>query len=543
MNKKLRLLSVFLMVVLLLTACTQKDSDVDSVDSGNDAIANKPSGDDLKGDGKDNSDETSNKEKVTLTYLYPLSGDYLRAVNDLNDSLVIQEMEKITNVHMEFIHPPAGQEAEQFNLMIASNDLPDMITHGMGMPNEYPGGGDKAIKDGNYLALNDLVESHAPNFKKLIESDEELRKDILTDEGNIWGLPMIDKTAQTAFTGPIIRKDWLDELGLDVAKTINDWYEVLKIFKEQKNAEVPFIIPSNGIPSDDAFIGAYGVSSSFYQVDNKVKFGPIEPGYKEYLAEMNKWYNEGLIAKDFPAWDSDRTVQYMTTGKSGANAGGFWVFEPWETASEDPNMKLIGAPYPSLKEGEKPHFRQNNRRMRGYFTAITTRCEHPERAMEWLDYFYSDEGFVLANYGIEGVTYEVVDGEYKYTDLVINNPEQVPPNVAFVKYAFSHGAFLRDWTRENELFPETALEACDVWHESADSDYMLPPIKLTAEEGEEFSQIMSDINTYVGEKRLQFIMGEEPLDKFDEYVEKVKKMGIDRAIELQQKALDRYNNR
>ncbi|WP_129724377.1 extracellular solute-binding protein [Xylanivirga thermophila] len=542
MKGKISLLSIILVIMLLFSACSKNDS---NVNKQTDIVADNSNQETVKDDGKDKdtSEDGSKKEQVTITYLYPLSGDYLRAVDNLNDSLVIQKMEKITNVHMEFIHPPAGQEAEQFNLMVASDDLPDMVTHGMGMPDSYPGGGDKAIKDGKYLALNDLVESHAPNFKKIIDSDDELRKDILTDEGNIWGLPMIDKTAQTAFTGPIVRKDWMDELALKEPKTIDDWYQILKTFKDKKGVEVPFIIPSSGIPADDAFIGAYGISSSFYQIDNKIKFGPIEPEYKEYLTEMNKWYNEGLIDKDFPAWDNDKTVQYMTTGKAAAIASGFWVFEPWETASEDSNMKLMGVGYPALKEGEKPHLRQNNRRMRGYFTAITTKCKHPERAMEWMDYFYSDDGFILANYGIEGKTFEKKDGEYQYTDLMLNNPEGVPPEIAFVKYAYSHGAFLRDWRREDTLFPKDALAACDVWDESADNDYMLPPIKLTAEEGEEFSQIMGDINTYIGEKRLDFIMGNESFDKFDEYVQQVKKMNIDKAIELQQKALDRYNVR
>lgn len=538
MKKRLKIMSILLLIALVFTMITACSSGDKRAEQDEDAVDQQP-----KEKEDENEDDDGEKEKITLTYLYPLSGDYLRAVDDLNDALVIQKMEEMTNIHMDFIHPPAGQEEEQYNLMIASNDLPDIITHGMGMPDTYPGGGDKAIQDGHYLALNDLVEKHAPNFKKLIDEDDELRKDIVTDEGNIWGLPMIDKTAQTAFTGPIVRQDWMEELNIETPKTIDDWYNMLSKFKSDKGVEVPFVIPSTGIPADDAFIGAYGISSSFYQVDNEIKFGPIEPGYKEYLAEMNKWYNEGLIANDFPAWDSDRTVQAMTTGRAASTANGFWVFEPWETASEDSNMKLIGVPYPSLKEDEKPHFRQNNRRMRGYFTAITKECEYPERAIEWMDYFYSDEGFILANYGIEGETFEEVDGEYKYTDLVINNPEGVPANIAFAKYSYSHGAFLRDWTREDQLFPEDALAACDIWHESADSDYMLPPIKLTAEEGEEFSQIMGDINTFIGEKRLAFIMGTESLDNFDSYVEEVEKMNISRAIELQQAALDRYNDR
>lgn len=481
-------------------------------------------------------------EKITLKYFYPLGGDYLKALDNLNESLVIQEMEKKTNIHMEFIHPPFGQEKEQYNLMIASDDLPDIITHDFGIP-YYPGGGDKAIKDGKYLRLNELVDQYAPNFKKIISDDADLRKNIVTDEGNIWGLPMIDNTAQEAFTGLIIRKDWLDELGLQMPKTINDWYNTLKAFKEKKGAESPFILNQSGYHPDGAIIGAFGVGSGFYQVDKKIKYGPLENGFKEYLMEMNKWYKEGLIDKDFPT--GSKATSYMTTGKSGAVIGGFWAFNNWEAASTDKKMVLVGAPYPSLKEGEKPHFRQSNLRMRGFFTSIASKCKYPERAIKWMDYFYSDEGYIMANYGFEGKTFTKSGNKYKYTDLVLKNPEGVSMNIALAKYCFSHGAFLRDWTRDIDvsIYGERALDATHIWHNSADADYKLPPISLTAEEGTEFSKIMGDIDTYVNEMVLKFIIGAEQFDKYDQFLKQINNMNIKKAIELQQAALDRYNKK
>lgn len=521
MKKFSKTLSSALILSLVLTGCSTKDKQT------NNATTN---------------DNATSTEKITLKYFYPLGGDYLRAVDNLNSSLVIQEMEKKTNIHMEFIHPPLGQEAEQFNLMIASDDLPDIITHDFGIPN-YPGGGDKAIKDGKYLKLNDLIDKHAPNFKKLIGNDNDLKKNIITDQGNIWGLPMIDHTAQEAFTGPIVRKDWLDELGLPIPKTVNDWYNTLKVFKEKKGAVSPFILSSSGYPTDGAIIGAYGIGQRFYQVNNKIKYGPLENGFKDFLIEMNKWYKEGLIDKDFPT--GGKETPYMTTGKSGSLIGGFWVFNNWEAASTDKKMQLVGAPYPSLKEGEKPHFRQNNLRMRGFFTSITSKCKYAERAIKWMDYFYSDEGYIMANYGFEGKTFTKSGNKYQYTDLVLKNPEGVSMNIALAKYAFSHGAFLRDWTRDIDpaIYGQRAIDATAVWHNSADNAYMLPPTTLTAEEGAEFSTLMGDIDTYVNEMVLKFITGAESFDKYEQFTKQINSMNIKRATELQQSALDRYNKK
>lgn len=83
-------------------------------------------------------------------------------------------------------------------------------------------------------------------------------------------------------------------------------------------------------------------------------------------------------------------------------------------------------------------------------------------------------------------------------------------------------------------------EAVELWSESAENDINMPPITLNARESEEFNAIMSDLDTYYDETVIRFIMGEEPLDNFDEFVATLQGMGIERAIELQQSALDRY---
>lgn len=532
MKRRLRIISILLLIIFAFIACSgEEHADQGKVE---DSGTEKPSAE----------DKDQEKEKITLTYMYPLTGEALLIVEeDLNEALIMPIVEEKTGVHMEFIHQPDGDGGEQYSLMLATDDLPDIITHGAGIPAGYPGGGDKAIEDGIYLKLNDLVDHHAPNFKRIMEEDDDLRRDIFTDAGNIWGIPMVDIEAQKPFTGPIIRKDILEELNLEMPETMDEWYNVLTKMKNEKGIEVPFNLVPGGIPADNAFIGAYGVNGSFFQIDNDVKFGPMEPGYKEYLQEMNKWYEEGLIAEDFASWDGEKRVQYFTTGKTAAGAHGQWIFEPWREESGDPNFLINAAPYPSLNKGEKPHFRQGNIRMRGYHTAITTACEHPDRAMEWIDFFFSEEGSILANYGIEDETY-VKDGDsYKYTDLVLDNPEGVSANVAYYKYSFAHGAFFRDINRAFQLYADYEMDAWDVWENSADTAYAMPAIQLTAEEGVEIGEIMEEVNGYVNSKRIEFITGETPLESFDEYVDNIKKMNIDRAIEIQQDALVRYNAR
>lgn len=115
-----------------------------------------------------------------------------------------------------------------------------MNTIGGGGAAAYPGGPEKAITDKVILPLNDLIDKSAPNLKKLLQQDKELDKMIKTDNGTYYAFPMIRPDNGLVFRGPMIRKDWLDELNLQVPTTIDEWYTVLKAFKEKKGQQRRF---------------------------------------------------------------------------------------------------------------------------------------------------------------------------------------------------------------------------------------------------------------------------------------------------------------
>ena len=108
---------------------------------------------------------------------------------------------------------------------------------------DFPGGPEKAIGDGYILKLNDLIDQHAPNLKKFLQENPDIDKMVKTDNGSYYAFPFIrgDEYLRV-FQGPIIRKDWLDELGLPVPETIDDWTAMLRAFKEKKGAAAPFSV-------------------------------------------------------------------------------------------------------------------------------------------------------------------------------------------------------------------------------------------------------------------------------------------------------------
>ena len=558
--KTICLLLVLILTVALFGGCSGTSSDKTSnepatTDEQEQKPAEEPSNEQPSEESKE--DESSEPgtfalpivdEPVTFTYWVPFGGTAKEIIPDLSQNEVYLELAKLTNVKIEFIHPPEGQETEHFNLMISSGDLPDIIEQG----ERYKGGIDKAIADGIFIRLNELVDKYAPNFKKVIESNEELKKQVYSDEGNLLGFGMItsdvpgtslEPTEENPWCGPFIRKDWLDELGMEIPTTIDEWYTALKAFKEQKNAEVPMIW-NNAIgmePSTGAFVSAFDIGPNFYIKDGEIKYGPIEPGFKEYLQLVNKWYQEGLIDKDFPTRDSKSIDALVMSGKVGAKLqdGTALILK-----GRAVGIEFAGAPYPKRDENSEIHWRYKNNICRANYGVITTKCKNPEVAVKWFDYHYTEEGFRLFNFGVEGKSHTGIDklGRPQYVEYISKNNYQDFDRYNSV-FRLHNGPYLKSDLRSNpRRWMEDLENYRNVWDKQP-ADYVLPPITLTAEEGAEYAKIMSDIESYRNEMMLKFIMGQEPLDKFDEYVNNIKSMNIDRVIEIYKTALDRYNKR
>lgn len=522
-KKQIRLYSVLIASMLLmnpLVGCKKKDN-VNQGSSGQEQTAQKP------------------KEQITFKYWTPVHLSSVKIIKDFSESEVYKEKMKRTGINIEFIHPALGQEKEQYQLMIASNDLPDMIQH-YGV--SYAAGPDQAVKDGIYLRLNELIDKHAPNYKKLRESNKEIEKLTITDQGNIWSFMTINSVDESAWRGPIIRKDLLDQAKLDIPTTIDEWYTALKAFKSQ-GVEAPLLIPKSGKMPEAQFTGAYGVGEEFYVENGKVKFGPAEPGFKEYITTLNQWYKEGLIDKDFATRDQNAIDAMAVSGKAGAWVGAADVaINPYLLLKkDDPKYELTGAPFPTLKKGDKVKISQKNWLAGGHDVAITRACKYPEEAVKFMDFNYSQEGFMLFCYGIEGVSYKMVNGKPEYTDLMLKNPDNIGFDVLAWKYKLHQGPYLRDY-RATAPYSPTVQKARDLWG-TAGNEGNIPPVTHSSEESKKFSSVYTDLNTYRAEMIMKFILGVEPISKYDDFVSQLKKRGLDEAVKIKQDAVDRFNAR
>ena len=204
------------------------------------------------------------KEPVTLTYWVPLGGS-VGVIDDFSQMGMYKELEKKTNVKIEFIHPIESQLSEQFNIMIASGTYPDIID-GMSY---YSGGLTKAYNDGIIVRLNDLIDRYAPNLKKIYETYPALLPYVLDENGDHFVFPSLKGGAVLRQgNGPIFRKDWLEKLNLSVPETIDDWTNTLRAFKNNMNAKRPLILTTKDLKKD-ILIGAFGIKYDFMWTTEK----------------------------------------------------------------------------------------------------------------------------------------------------------------------------------------------------------------------------------------------------------------------------------
>ena len=492
-------------------------------------------------------------EGGTLTYWLQLNPNVSANFTNLGDTELGKAWQEQTGVTIQFQHPAAGQEKEQFNLIVADGSLPDIME--WQWVKNYPGGPEKAIKDGVIIPLNDIFKEYCPNITKYLAENPDIDKMIKTDDGNYFAFPFIRGEDKLCYTvGGFVRQDWLEELGMEVPTTVDEWHDVLTAFKEEKGAEAPLCFDWTNFKDSNPIAFAFKVGTAngtqfILDDQGKVAFAPAQEGYKDYLMTLNQWYNEGLLDRDIATLNGDQVTAKMTSGKAGASVG--WAasrMQLFMTSAQqsDPGYKLVATPTPTTEKGAVPEYGYVENQFPDVSAAITTSCKNVELAAKFLDYGYSEAGHNMFNFGIEGVSYEMKNGKAEYSDIVINNPDGWPLAQSLAKYirANYNGPFVQDLNYLEQYLQLPAVKECpSVWAVPDARKHTVPNITPTQEESKELATITNELGTYVSEMSLKFIFGTESFDNWDKYIETLQGMKLDRALEIENAALERYNAR
>ena len=110
------------------------------------------------------------------------------------------------------------------------------------------------------------------------------------------------------------------------------------------------------------------------------------------------------------------------------------------------------------------------------------------------------------------------------------------------KYKLFCGPYIYNAFAMPEPQVEASWASISTWLSNNDRAEEMPPSSVPSDVADEYSSIMTEVNTYLDQMVLSFIMGMEPLDNFDAFVQEMKDLGIETAIEYQQQGLDTYNS-
>lgn len=484
-----------------------------------------------------------------LTWYSKLNANVSTTYPNLGDTPWAQYVMEKTGIEIEFIHPTVGSEEEEFSILIASGEYPDIIEN---MWTSYPGGPQAAINDGVIIDLDDVMANNAPNFSKLMADHPDIDKRVKTINGSYYCFPFLrglESPNITQFSaGMILRKDVLDELGLEMPETIDEWETTLRAFKKA-GFEAPFVTRNEWMK--DVWSPGFDNWGDFYVEDGTVKNGLIEASRKDFISKMHDWYEEGLIDRDWLVADKASNQTYFTTGKSAA------VYAPFgqglgqytqvmneenpEITQEDIHCTV---PVTSVK-GQNAKFSKMNDiyDKSGVSAAISTQCENIEAAAWLLDWMFSEEGNLCCNFGIEGVTYEMKDGKPVYTDVIMRNPDGLSVANALAAYtrASTSGVCVQDEDYIEQYYEQdNQKEALELSMKTDMGEHFFPPTSVAEEDSEQYADIMNNVKTLADEMEAQFIAGTVPMDEWDAYQEQLKKFGIEDAIAMMQTAYDNY---
>ncbi len=502
-------------------------------------------------------------EGITLRYWLPLPSN-ISANPDTSDSVQLtkwaERWQELTGVKIEFIHPTQGSDVEEFNTMIAGGTLPDIIE--WEWTTSYTGGPEAAQEDGVLIYLDDYITPDGPaaDLWQWLQDNPVVDKSVKDDQGHYYCFPFVRGSKYLQCTsGLMYRKDLMDKAGYTGPfETIDDLTAALTALKDY-GIEKPMVQQSID-NLQNGTMNAYNIRPGMYVSpdDGKVHYGFAEEGFKDWMKQMNEWVKAGLLDPDVLTCDRSTMETYILTGVGGMcyGAGGGYMGTFLATAKAAPDtygadFALAGAPFPVLESGTTVQYGDASY---DYATtnlssaAITADCQYPEIAAAFLNFCYSQKGHYEINFGEEGVAYTMGADGPEYTDEIMANPNGLTPAVAMAYHGRANmsGAFVQDPAFIFGFYAEDAQkDALHIWNDGTDSQKTkIPPITMTPDEASEYARIFGDIDTTMKEYRAKwFTMDTNVDDEWDAYIGQLKNQGLDRMIELQQAALDRYNAR
>lgn len=497
--------------------------------------------------------EASNESpdgKVTLNVLTQSSP---LAPADPNEKLINKRLEEKTGIHIKWKNYTSDVFAEKRNLAVASGDLPDAIFDA--------GYGDydllKLAKDGVIIPVEDLIEQHMPNLKKVLEEAPEYVNIITAPDGHIYSFPWIEELGsgkeriQSVDNFPWINVEWLDALGLEMPTTTEELKTVLKAFKTQdpngngQADEIPLSFINKPGGEDLTFLFAsFGLGENWDHTvvtdDGKVVFTAAEEGYKEAIAFIHELYEEGLI--DIEAFQQDWNT-YLAKGKDHR----YGMYFTWDKA----NITGMNETYDLMPPLAGPTGEINVTRTNGIGLdrgrlVITSSNKKLEETAKWIDAMYEPLQSVQNNWGTYGddtqqniFELDEAKGMLKHLPLEGTAPVELRQKTSIAGPL----AILDEYYGKYTTMPDDAawrlklMKDVMVPHMKAENTY--PKVFFSIDELDRLSTIEADLFPYLERMRTEWYQNGKVDQEWDAYLKELDRLGLQEWLTIKQTGYDR----
>ncbi|MEV0614364.1 sugar ABC transporter substrate-binding protein [Nonomuraea sp. NPDC050404] len=471
---------------------------------------------------------------------YPNKGDWL----------FWQELTKRTNVTIKPVEVPLSDYEKKRGLLIGAGDAPLII------PKTYHPAEETFVSSGAILPVSDHFDL-MPNFRDKVakwQLQPELNQ-IMQSDGKIYLLPGLHEGIWTDYSFAV-RTDILEKLKLEVPKTLDDFYNMLKAMK----AEYPDLYPMTdrwGVPTPGGNLikliaQAYGSKGGWdYQhtmwdaAQSKFVYTGAMPQYKQTLEYLNKLVKEKLLDPESFTQQDDAAKQKFVSGKSfviSTNAQS--LINDYRAALTENNKdaKIVKIPVPVGPIGEyKIASRMENGLMISKKALENKNFVAMMQFIDWL--WYSDAGLEFAKWGVEGTTFtKDADGKYKLADdvdYVGLNPDgkkHLQKDFGFGNGVFAYGGptkLLQSTFSDEEMEFQNVMNARKPWP-------VEPAAPLTEEEREQVSLWETPLKDHVTQNSLKFILGERDLAEWDAYAKELEAKNSTQYVTLVNGAYERF---
>lgn len=480
--------------------------------------------------------------------------DHANGIAKYNDSEFAKYVKERFNITLKFKVVSIAAVSEQTSLVYAaSNSMPDMF---WGMANtrtlHTP-----QIKAKKVVNLTPYIEKYGPNIKKMFSEQPDTKYLTTFDDGNTYYLPMYRSQDNYSWKY-FINKKWLSNLGLSMPSTTDQFYNVLKAFKEQdanKNGnasdEIPLVIAAGEsgvgqIPlSLFAPFGLYSYTNAWTVNGNKVDYAFATEEYRNGLRFYRKLYEEGLLYNAFRGATYKQISQW--TGNSLQTVGVFAANNYSEVLTDESFMNNYMVMNPVSTTGTGNWINTPYEDVWSDWFVMTSACKYPEIAVRLVDWLYTEEGTMTALYGPKG-TYWNQDAQGN----IVFDTSKVPAGKTASEYIFTLTPgypiphYISDalQAKITAATNKSASPAKNAYDQQLNTFYKpksvetFPQLYFT---NQEIANTAGDYKSEAIAMQWNFIGGTASLDNdWDAYLKKLDKLGLAAEKKIYQNAYNRY---